>query len=371
MIFAELWFLEFLVLTVAAVWVTPSRFRRFVLLAACAFFHAHYAGPAGMAPIIVLAALVYFAFSASDKVRIAVIATSVAALVYFKYAGFLNDTLGSQITVVAAPLAISFFVFEFVHLLSDKSHGKVKVKKLDPIDFSLFTIFFPSLASGPIKRFQQFQPEISRLGRPPLALLEQSLVRILLGYYKKFVIADALAHEIPISDPSSIWHGSVFTLSLLLAFRIYLDFSGYSDIAIGFAGLLNIRLPENFSFPYLATSISQFWNRWHISLSTWIRDYIYIMMGGNRHGNFRRFGNLCVAMLLCGLWHGAAMHFGVWGLSQGAALITAQFWRQYSPVRIPAALGWAMTFFFVQLTWLIFFYDGKQVLALLQARPFF
>ena len=366
-IFAESWFFYYLILTVLAVWFVPANFRKIVLLGACVAFHAHYAGPAGMAPIILLAALTYFALNRGAAARYVMIAVCVLALLNYKYAGLINQLTGISIPISAAPLAISFFIFEFVHQLADRNRNRLANVK--PLDFSLFTIFFPSLASGPIKRYQQFQPELKRLGRPSWPLVSQSLVRILFGFCKKFCFADALSREVPELGMIHYWNGSVATLALLQGLRIFLDFSGYSDIAIGFAGLLNIRLPENFSFPYLATDISEFWRRWHISLSTWVRDYIYIVLGGNRVTNLRRFANLMAAMVLCGLWHGAALHFALWGVLHGMALLTVHFWQQQRRFRMPPALGWAFTVVFVQFSWLIFFYDASDVLTLFKTSP--
>lgn len=366
MIFADLWFLGFLTIVLAAFWSSPARWRRYILLAGCLAFHAHYAGPAGMAPIIALAILVYLAFGKNRIWRLSVIALCVGALIYYKYSELLQSTFHLPLPLpTAVPLAISFFVFEFVHLLNDRNLKKIS-GKLDWLNFSIFAIFFPSLTAGPIKRYQQFKPELEQLGPLRRAIFLQSLVRIAFGYYKKFCLADALAYELPTQGTLDLWKGSVLALSVLQGLRIYLDFSGYSDIAIGLAGLFNIRLPENFSFPYLATNISDFWRRWHISLSTWIRDYVYILLGGNRVSPLRRFGNLMIAMFLCGLWHGAAVHFALWGVIHGLALLTVHFWRLRAPVAIPKLAAWALTFVFVQLSWLIFFYDASSVLWMLK-----
>lgn len=365
MIFSDLWFLVFIVASVPAIWLLPEQLRRVGLLAVCMVFHGHYAGSAGVAPIVVLSVVVYLALRSSRAHRIAAIALCVGSLLYYKYTGYFNSLTGLSLPVVAAPLAISFFVFEFVHLMTDQNQSKLKGRIL-PLDFAVFTIFFPALASGPIKRYQQFKRELPRLGKPETALLAQSCVRILLGYFKKFCIADALARDLPTADGLPLWQGGILALSLLQGIRIYMDFSGYSDIAIGMAGLLNIRLPENFSFPYLATNISEFWRRWHISLSTWIRDYVYIILGGSRVSQFRRSANLMAAMVLCGLWHGSATHFIVWGLLHGTALLVVHLWKGYSPIQLHSAVAWACTFGFVQLSWLVFFYDLQSIWALFQ-----
>ncbi|MGZ3687350.1 MAG: MBOAT family O-acyltransferase [Bdellovibrionota bacterium] len=369
MVFSDIWFLKFIAIAVPAIWFIPARLRRLGLLVSCVVFHAHYAGPAGMAPIILLAIGVYFALKQKNpNFRLLLSAVCAGALISFKYVPLINRTFGASIPAPAVPLAISFFVFEFIHVLTDRNRAKIR-KAPGALDFSIFSIFFPSLVSGPIKRFEQFAPELARIGRPDSALLLQSLTRILLGYFKKSCIADSLQRDIPGTGSLHQWHGSVLAICLWVGIRIFLDFSAYSDIAIGVAGLLNIRLPENFSFPYLARDLSDFWRRWHISLSTWIRDYVYILLGGNRVPAWRKFANLMAAMLLCGLWHGGSSHFALWGLIHGLGLVAVHLWRKQERLTLPPVLAWATTFAFVQVSWLLFFYEVPEILELLRSRP--
>ena len=254
MIFNTYWFVLFTVVFFPGYWLIrwPAA-RGWWLLCGCAVFHTHFAGPAGVVPIIVLGALTYAcALSGNRLLCYGAVAACVIALVGYKYTHFLSaeilaaiaPELGAKTNAIAAtwlpaipPLALSFFTFEFVHYLIDVARGHAPIRS--PKDFTLFAIYFPSLVAGPIKRFQDFTA--------PEAWL--------------FLAA--------------------------LAARILLDFSGYTDIALGFSQMLGVRLPENFNYPYAATGLRDFWARWHISLSSWIRDYIYIPLGGSRHGRVR------------------------------------------------------------------------------------
>ncbi len=386
MIFTTYWFLIFAVLTTAAYWVAFLRPLRWgVLGTACLVFHAHFAGPAGMAPIIVLMILTYCAGLTRNRVAcVSAIAICVATLCFYKYALFIIGAavdpwnhiwalqLGAStktITPSLPPLGISFFVFEFFHYLFEVGRGGEPIR--NPLKFLLFSIFFPSLVAGPIKRYREFitSLEVGSQRFVPENFAE-GLRRIGIGYIKKIILADNLTfvlnrHEAsyPALSVTGRWFFVIET-----ALRILFDFSGYSDIAIGFGLLLNIRLPENFNWPYLARNMQDFWQRWHISLSTWIRDYVYIPLGGNRHGVARRVANALIAFALCGLWHGAAWHFVIWGLFHGVGLGVCATYK-----RIPGlgtTLGklfakepisaWVITQAYVGIGWLLFFYPLPQ-----------
>ncbi|HKV42879.1 MAG TPA: MBOAT family O-acyltransferase, partial [Blastocatellia bacterium] len=321
MIFLAYWFVLFgfvaLSLYHTAAW---GRVRQGLLLASCVVFHAHFAGPAGVLPIIVLAALTYLAaLSGRSSVCVGAMIVCAFALVFYKYTRFFcNGVLGAVSPVLgehlwtgvqpflpaAPPLAISFFVFEFVHYLFDVRKGGEPIR--NPIRFSTFAIFWPSIVAGPVKRYQQFLPALDRgLTSAGSNDVVQGLLRIAVGLIKK-VCADNTTIFINARQPhfdllSIAGRWAVF---LALALRILLDFSGYSDMAIGYARIMGIRLPENFNWPYTARSLVEFWHRWHISLSLWIRDYIYIPLGGNRHGTPRKILNGMLAFGICGLWHG-------------------------------------------------------------------
>jgi alginate O-acetyltransferase complex protein AlgI len=311
----------------------------------------------------------------------------VLGLIYYKYRFFFFSSLGffpsawqkslaPFFKLGPMPLAISFFTFEFVHYLTDVIRGEAPIKNF--FQFSLFSIFFPSIVSGPIKRFQNFIPQVAAgLPRPGLEDLLRGLGQVALGFSKKLIVADNAYLAVQLLERQAHWDFySVSLLILLLSVRILFDFSGYSDIAIGLARMLGIRLPVNFNFPYLARNISDFWNRWHISLSSWIRDYLYIPLGGGRVPAWRKLFNLAAVMALCGLWHGAAWHFLLWGVYQGLGLGVHAFYERTLKTQaalpgirlqlpaIPVMMAHVLTLLFVGYGWLIFFYPLPRVLSL-------
>lgn len=400
MIFFSYHFAIFCVVFFALYWLLAApTVRRWIILCGCAVFEVYYAGPAGVAPIIVLATGTYFAGrSRNRRACIAWIVVCAAALIFYKYTYFLSGeligavypalgqrvgSLAHEILPAAAPLAISFFTFEFVQYLIEVSRGRRPIASAQR--FALFAIFWPTLVAGPIKRYHQFVPALaSGVRNVDSADVYAGIIRVVVGILKKF-IADNLTAWIGYGD--SIYNvetvGYRWLFLAMLGARILLDFSGYSDMAIGFARLMGIRIPENFRWPYLARSINDFWHRWHISLSSWIRDYIYIPLGGNRYGPARRCFNALLAMSLCGLWHGASWNFILWGIYHGCGLIVNTTALRFVD-RVPNALrsmviwrvsgfvvGWAMTILFVHVGWLLFFYpvDRAWTMFLLLFTP--
>jgi len=391
MIFTTYWFLAFALLAIVVFRIIPGKRSRLAWLAvACAVFHYHFAGPAGVLPIIVLMILTYFAgLSRRRGLCVAAMLACTAALCFYKYSFFL---IGAAVAPVSAsfagrvaldaksvmpgapPLGISFFAFEFVHYLFEVRRGGEPIR--NPLKFLLFAIFFPSLVAGPIKRYTQFIPSLERAagGDSPLSDVAEGLWRVGTGFFKKVMIADQLTLYVDQAQPHFA-EKDIFVRWFILAaiaFRILMDFSGYSDIAIGCARMMGIRLPENFNWPYAARNIQDFWQRWHISLTSWIRDYIYIPLGGNRHGPVRRIGNGLIAFALCGLWHGPAWHFVLWGIYHGAGLSVCATYRQIPGVgpligrlfERETYLAWLLTLVFTWLGWLLFFYPVPQALQM-------
>lgn len=386
MIFATYWFLAFAAVFFSLFWlVRNATVRLGLLLAASAAFQIHYAGAAGVLPIALLAVLVYFVGLTSNKAANTLgIVVCVGVLATYKYSIFLisslvggvHPELGARLTDMARhtlpetpPLAVSFFVFEFVHYLVDRRRGTPAIR--NPFHFTAFAIFFPTLVAGPIKRYEQFIPSVQRaIARVSPRDVMAGVIQLCFGFLKKLA-ADNLTLwiESTQSGYSSLPLEGRWIFVTAVAFRILLDFSGYSDIAIGLARMMGVAIPPNFNWPYLATNIRDFWHRWHISLSSWIRDYVYIPLGGNRHGNFRRFLNGLVAFSLCGLWHGPAWNFVLWGLYHGIGLSISNAYRQI-PLGIGAGvgraldrlplLGWCITLLFVWFGWLLFFYPATQ-----------
>jgi D-alanyl-lipoteichoic acid acyltransferase DltB (MBOAT superfamily) len=299
------------------------------------------------------------------------VAGNLAVLGWFKYANFFADNLGAltglelHMARIVLPLGISFFTFQKIAFLVDVYRGKVE--RLDFVDFSLFVSFFPQLIAGPIVHHSEVLPQFRRPALPP-AYVETGVTIFVIGLAKKVLLADTAALY---ASPGFAAAASGAQVDLLAAWssalaytaQLYFDFSGYSDMAIGAALLFGIRLPLNFASPYKAASIIEFWRRWHMTLSRFLRDYLYVPLGGNRHGKVRRYGNLFATMLLGGLWHGAGWTFVLWGALHGLYLIANHGWRTlrprltWLPQRYPALerkLGQALTFLAVVAAWVFF-----------------
>lgn len=314
-----------------------------------------------------------------DRLKKAILITSLTVnlgiLFVFKYFNFFADNLahllgmqhfalGNRLLHIALPIGISFYTFHNISYIVDVYRGIVKPTR-NFIDFALFVAYFPQLVAGPIARPAHLLPQMERERSIPYRMLRDGFWLILLGYYKKVVLADNM---IPFTQPIFDSPGTAYGLPILFAIyafalQIYGDFSGYTDIARGLAKLMGIELTVNFHHPYFATNPPDFWRRWHISLSTWLRDYLYIPLGGNRGGAWRTYRNLLLTMLLGGLWHGAAWHFVAWGAYHGALLmvyrachtrVTAWIHRLGLP---HAVLRFVAILFFFHITcfgWLLF-----------------
>jgi D-alanyl-lipoteichoic acid acyltransferase DltB (MBOAT superfamily) len=305
------------------------------------------------------------------------VAGNLGLLAWFKYANFLADTINTLsganhvLDTIILPLAISFFTFQQIAWLVDAHRGEAA--EYNPVHYALFVCFFPQLIAGPIVHHAEMMPQFGRARERNQRSrdLEVGLTIFCLGFLKKVVLADtASLHANPVFDAAAA--GETLTFfeawggALAYSFQLYFDFSGYSDMAIGLGRLFGIRLPVNFFSPYRATSIIEFWRRWHITLARFLRDYLYIPLGGNRRGTNRTLVNLMLTMLLGGLWHGAAWTFVCWGGLHGAYLVINQLWR-----RLRRALGWdrsfgragravaiAITFFAAVIGWVLFRADS-------------
>jgi D-alanyl-lipoteichoic acid acyltransferase DltB (MBOAT superfamily) len=297
---------------------------------------------------------------------------NLAVLCYFKYTNFIFDSINTLTGAplpffnIVLPLGISFFTFQQIAYLVDVMRG-AKVER-DIVSYTLFVSFFPHLIAGPLVHHAEMIPQFKRgrTGRSSV-LAARGMAIFAAGLFKKVVIADNLAQFVSPVFAHLDAGGGVTTpwawlSTLAYTLQIYFDFSGYSDMAIGLALLFGIRLPVNFRSPYQATSIIEFWRRWHITLSRFLRDYLYIPLGGNRLGEQRRYINLLVTMLLGGLWHGAGWNFLIWGGLHGIYLSINHLWRGWrdGEKRAPVAtlvvkgLAWAITFFAVVIAWVFF-----------------
>ena len=289
------------------------------------------------------------------------IVSNIALLGYFKYVDFfienVNFLTSNNVPTLelALPLAISFFTFQQIAYLVD-SYRKETVE-YDFLNYALFVSFFPQLIAGPIVHHKEMMPQFaSRWNKiKNYKNIATGLFIFSIGLFKKVVIADTFAvwatHGFDVAEELTFLEAWVTSLSY--TFQLYFDFSGYTDMAIGAALLFNIKLPINFNSPYKAQDIQDFWRRWHITLSRFLRDYIYIPLGGNRKGSFRTYNNLLVTFIIGGLWHGAGWTFVFWGFLHGMALIVHRFWK-YLGFTMNAIVAWFITFNFVNIAWVFF-----------------
>lgn len=293
------------------------------------------------------------------------VTVNLGLLGYFKYTNFfienLNLLVGSSIAPldIFLPIGISFYTFQTMSYSIDLYRRKIAPAQ-NFLDFLFFVSFFPQLVAGPIVRAAEFIPQITRRVSLSNYRLDKALLLIMGGLLKKAIISDYISINFVdrvFDNPHLYSSFENLLASYGYAVQIYCDFSGYSDIAIGLGLLLGFTLPQNFRSPYQSSSITEFWRRWHITLSSWLRDYLYISLGGNRRGAWRTYFNLFLVMFLGGLWHGAAWKFVVWGMLHGILLAIERFLRQF--VHLPRTilsrfLGWFFTFHLVVFAWIFF-----------------
>lgn len=314
------------------------------------------------------------------------IATNLGVLGFFKYYNFFVDSINFVIARwgwniahldIILPIGISFYTFQTMSYTIDVYRGKMPATR-SLINFAAFVAFFPQLVAGPIVRAADFIPQIERR----ISIQSQDffigLQIFLQGLFKKLVIADNLSIMVDqvYAAPHLYSSRTVWLAVFAYSIQILCDFSGYSDMAIGTARMLGFRLPQNFNMPYISQSFSEFWRRWHISLSSWLRDYLYISLGGNRKGEFRTYVNLMITMLLGGLWHGASWNFVIWGALHGAYLaVERRFgWEKPGASGKKSATGWARmlsVFLIVTLTWVFFRSPSMSVTTTIFEKLFY
>lgn len=302
------------------------------------------------------------------------IVCGVGMLAFFKYLNFFIDgftdlfsyfglkTSHSTFDIIM-PVGISFFTFKLISYVVEVRKQRMAAVT-DPIAFATYVAFFPTIMSGPIDRPQPFIVQLSKPRTIDLGQVSEGLKRVLWGMFTKMCVADILVSytDAVFNNVSHHNASSILFATLLYTFQIYADFNGYSNMAIGTAQVMGIRVTENFNRPYFADSVSDFWRRWHMSLSSWIRDYIYIPLGGNRKGKVRMYVNQLIAMTLCGLWHGASMTFVIWGFVHGMLVCVHKFWsqavlrhdRHYHPTGIKRMVSVVFTFILVSMAWQLF-----------------
>lgn len=286
---------------------------------------------------------------------------NIVLLGYFKYTDFMienfNLVFGTNIELLhlALPLAISFFTFQQISYLIDSY--RLETKEYDFLNYALFVTFFPQLIAGPIVHHKEMMPQFAKTRNKV-----KNYKNIAIGF---FIFSIGIFKKVVIADTFAVWatagFDSAVTLNLLEAwvtslsytFQLYFDFSGYTDMAIGLGLLFNIKLPINFSSPYKATNIQDFWRRWHITLSRFLKDYVYIPLGGNRKGKFRTYNNLLATFIIGGIWHGAGWTFVFWGFLHGVALVIYRVWSKLN-FKLWTWLAWLITFNFINITWVFF-----------------
>jgi alginate O-acetyltransferase complex protein AlgI len=352
--------------------LAPYGARNAILLAASMLFYAFDAGYRAWLLIIsiLLNHVVARALSRPLGARrgyilAAGIAANLAFLLHFKYSNFLYDAFRSfsvllgldigEADRIGLPIGISFFTFQAISYLADVYTGKIEpARRL--VDFGAYHALFPQLIAGPIVRYAEIENDLYRK-RGSIGEVADGIFRFCIGLAKKIAIADqsgTIADRVfalPADELSAsvAWIGvACYTL------QIYYDFSGYSDMAIGLGRMLGFTFPENFNQPYRSRSITEFWRRWHMTLSRWFRDYVYIPLGGNRSGPWRTYANLCMVFFLCGLWHGAGYTFILWGLYHGFLLVGERLYVHRFGA-LPRGLGmWALALLLVMIGWVIF-----------------
>ncbi|HEY6777500.1 MAG TPA: MBOAT family protein [Thermoleophilaceae bacterium] len=374
MVFPSYEFAFFFPVVLALSWALmprPRLWKPFILAASYVFYSA--ASPRYcllLAGITVAnqigAVLVQRAPSARRRTLItaATVAVDLGALGVFKYYGFFADEIGRfldsiglgmplPLLTLALPIGLSFITFQAISYVVDVKRGLIP--PASPLDFALYLSFFPHVVAGPIVRAREFIPQLATPRNPKNVAVGAGVVLIVLGLIKKVAIADYLARTVvgPVFGvPEAYDAPDVALAAYAYAAQIYCDFSGYTDIAIGVALLMGFVFPQNFNSPYRATSFRDFWRRWHMTLSRFLRDFLYIPLGGNRRGKLRTALNLMITMTLGGLWHGAAWGFVLWGAMHGACLVVEHQLR--GRVSAPGWLRWAIVFNVVVFGWILF-----------------
>lgn len=371
MVFNSLWFAPFLAVVLTGYHVTKSWVlkRLWLVLASYAFyglFDATYVLLLGFATTFTWFTVEWGAQypRARKLAAITGVAVPLGLLFHYKYSVFLVESaahaLGRsfRIETILLPVGISFYLFHCISYVVDAFKGG---KRASLLDYALYVAFFPQLVAGPIVRAADFLPQLQRAssGIPEWKEIHWGIVLFVLGVFQKVVLADGVfagPATIVFESARSAASSDAWVGALAFSGQIYFDFAGYSTCAIGVSRLFGFRLPINFHYPYAASSFSDFWRRWHVSLSSWLRDYLYVPLGGNRGGSFLTHRNLLVTMLLGGLWHGADWTFVVWGGLHGLYLVVERIVRLpgSSTAPVPLFIGWLVTFLLTVVAWVFF-----------------
>lgn len=373
MVFSSLTFLFlFFPIVIGVYYLCPRALRNLWLLAASLLFYA-WGEPVYIRLMVAsilfnyLCGLGVAALQKREKKGVAkallilCVVGNIGALGVFKYAdlliGTINGIAGSHLALLelALPIGISFYTFQALSYVIDVYRGTVAAQK-NPITFGTYIALFPQLIAGPIVQYKTVEEQLS-CRRETAAQFAAGIGRFTVGLGKKVLIANqvgALWDTVSALPQAQLAAGTAWLGALAFTFQIYFDFSGYSDMAIGLGKMLGFEFLENFDYPYLSRSITEYWRRWHISLGTWFREYVYIPLGGNRHGLSRQILNLIIVWGLTGLWHGASWNFLLWGLYYGVILIVEKVWLLRPLQKAPAAVQHLYSLLLIILGWIIF-----------------
>jgi alginate O-acetyltransferase complex protein AlgI len=392
-LFNSFTYLVFLPIVVAIYWAIPARFRTWLLLLASYLFYMNWIPGYGL--LIVFLTLVNYGLGliiakATMRKRLILslgLCFNIGALCFFKYATFVAENvwatiigssqllhaiapsvpvsnLDKPVVNVLLPLGISFFTFEFIHYIVDVYKGSAPIGNLK--NFALFAAFFPSQIAGPIKRYQDFMVQLDHPKTFRQADFRGGIFLILQGLYKKIVLGDNLGLIVNygFTHATTLGRLDAWIAVVGFTFQIFFDFAGYTDIGRGSAMLLGYKVPANFNWPFLASNLTEFWHRWHMSLSSWLRDYLFFPMGGSRVSPWKLRRNLMITMILGGLWHGAAWHYVLWGAFHGLGLVISKDWHDFisrfktlskwRPTKIWHCLGVVYTLIFLFIAGTLF-----------------
>ena len=374
MVFSSITFLfYFLPIVLVLYYLVPNKLKNLILLISSFIFY-FYGEPKYVLLMSFSIISTYICGIFVDKYRgtknskiflILEIIISIGLLIYFKYADFIikniNLWLSQKIDLinVLLPIGISFYTFQMISYVVDVYKGEVKVQK-NILKLATYVSLFPQLIAGPIVRYSTIEKQLENR-EYSINKFALGVRRFIIGLGKKVMIANVigvLVNNFLISDDKSVLFYWLYAIEVML--QIYFDFSGYSDMAIGLGKMFGFEFLENFNYPYIATSITDFWRRWHISLSTWFRDYVYIPLGGNRVSKIKWLRNIMIVWLLTGLWHGAEWNFIIWGIYFGILLIIEKIFLLKRAEKIPKIFKIAYTLFFVMISFIIF--NGNEII---------
>lgn len=365
MVFSSITFLYFFLPAVLLIYyISPKKIKNIVLLLSGLFFYAW--GEPVYVVIMIFSSFIDYAagliidkYDDNQKKRTAALLVSLiinlGLLGVFKYSGFFAGIFGIEIKQLPLPIGISFYTFQSMSYTIDMYMRKIKVQR-SFLNFATYVSLFPQIVAGPIVRYEDVQNEIDSR-KTNIFLLEEGAGIFVRGLSKKVLLANNIGllwTEIKGMEYSELSAATAWIGILAFTFQIYYDFSGYSDMAVGLGKMLGFNFPENFDHPYISRSVSEFWRRWHITLGSWFKSYVYIPLGGNRCGKLKTLRNTLIVWGLTGFWHGASWNFIIWGLYFGGFIILEKIWLGKKLERLPSLLSIFYTFFIVVIGWVLF-----------------